>query len=426
VNRCAAAAAVAFAVALAGAAWPELALAQTDGATATPARRHPKLRAGKKVRLPRAHAKRGARKATPGATVAPGAPLGATVAPGAKPVATGGRGAKAGATGGRGAKPVVTGGPGAKPVGTVAPGAKAGATGGPGAKPVAGPPAWLTGTPPAGWAPDPALARSVGTALRQGRALGELSGRAGAVAHVQRGVGAFYLAWMESDEVARLPAEAVRRALDRVRESRLVSSPEARSTEEVRYDERVADGVAGSALEWRHLSNETLSLVRGFAWVTADAKPRVGTAECVISTEHGRAPAPVERACREALASVAVTVPPAQRGALAALPPSRVQAEERLALGAGAPAAGQPPAMGPAAPGAGGPILYRGHAPAEEPRGMGRWIVVLGAVLIALAYYLHVRARRGQGRPGDDAGEPPAESDPELDEEPESGREKTS
>ena len=290
-------------------------------------------------------------------------------------------------------------------------------------------PAWLAGTPPSGWAADAALARSVGTALRQGHAFGELPGHAGAVAHVQRGVGAFYLAWLEADQVARLPAEAVRGALDHVRESRLISSPEARSTEELRYVERVAGGVAGSELEWRHVSNETLSLVRGFAWVTADGKPRLGTAECVVSTEGGKAPAAVESACREALASVAVTVPDAQRGALAALPPSRVEAgdEERLALGAGRPPARQP-GVGPAAPGAGGRILYHGPAPAEEPRTMGRWIAVVGAALIALAFFLHVRARRGRARPGQDldAGEPAAESEPELDEEPGPGGEKIS
>jgi len=270
----------------------------------------------------------------------------------------------------------------------------------------------------------------VGTALRQGHAFGELPGHAGAVAHVQRGVGAFYLAWLEADQVAPLPAEAVRGALDHVRESRLISSPEAHSTEELRYVERVAGGVAASELEWRHASNETLSLVRGFAWVTADGKPRLGTAECVVSTEGGKAPAAVERACREALASVAVTVPDAQRGALAALAPSRVEAghEERLALGAGGPPAARQPGVGTAAPGAGGRILYRGAAPAEEPRTMGRWIAVVGAALIGLAFCLHVRARRGRGTTGHDAdaGEPPAESEPELDDEPGPGGEKMS
>src|SRR5262245_15998114 len=123
-------------------------------------------------------------------------------------------------------------------------------------------PDWLAGTPPAGWSERPGLARSVGTGLLQSAPFGDLGGRGGALAFVERGTGAFYLSWLESDRPAPAPVEAVRGALDRLRESRLVSGPDARSTEELRYDEGMQENLAEARLDWRHLSNETLSLVR--------------------------------------------------------------------------------------------------------------------------------------------------------------------
>ncbi len=160
---------------------------------------------------------------------------------------------------------------------------------------------------------DAVLARSVGTALRQSKAFGGLKVKAGAVAHVQRGVGAFYVSWLESAEVARAPADVARSALDHMREGRLVASPEASSTEELHYKERVSGGVAAAELAWRHASNETLNLVRGLVWISADGKPRLATAECVVSTTGGAMPPAVESACRDALASLALAAPAEQR-----------------------------------------------------------------------------------------------------------------
>lgn len=260
---------------------------------------------------------------------------------------------------------------------------------------------------------DAVLARSVGTALRQSKAFGALPVRAGAVAHVQRGVGAFYVSWLESDQAARAPADAARSALDHLREGRLVASPQANSTEELRYEERVRGGVAEADLAWRHVSNETLNLVRGMVWVAADGKPRLATAECVVSTANGAAPPAVEAECRAALASVALVAPAAQRVAFTALPASQLGAGgERLALGAG-PSDRGTPSVGPAPPGAGGRILYRGPVPEPEERSVGRWIVICGGVLILIALLVNQRARRRESAEAD-ASAPAAASDADV------------
>ena len=94
-------------------------------------------------------------------------------------------------------------------------------------------PAWLRGSPPAGWVEMPSLSRSVGVSLRQSAPLGDLATRSGALAHAERGVGAFYLSWIEADAPAPDGPAAIRVALDRVRHARLASSPDAQSTEEL-------------------------------------------------------------------------------------------------------------------------------------------------------------------------------------------------
>jgi hypothetical protein len=276
-------------------------------------------------------------------------------------------------------------------------------------------PAWLEGAPPDGWAEMAGLARTIATGLLQSAPFGALPGQAGAAAHVERGAGAFYLSWLEAERAGPAAAGAVRGALDRLRENRMVSSPEASSTEELRYAEEMADGLVEIELEWRHLSNESLSLMRGFAWLSSDGKPRLAVAECVVGTRDGAAAPAVEKSCRDALASVAVVVPPAQRGALTALPPGRAGAgAERFALGGGEPATGaaadpatsrpgspRPPAVGPAGPG--GRVLYRGPD-APDKDSTSEWFILLGAGLVIAALTITVRARRAQtaGRGDDD------------------------
>ena len=272
-------------------------------------------------------------------------------------------------------------------------------------------PAWLRGSPPAGWVEMPSLSRSVGVSLRQSAPLGDLATRSGALAHAERGVGAFYLSWIEADAPAPDGPAAIRVALDRVRHARLASSPDAQSTEELAHAEVVEGGVARADLTWRHVSNETLSRVRARAWLSPDGKPRLAVAECVVGTSGGAAPLAVEKTCDAALASMEVAVPDGQRGALSAVPPAvaepggeRGVVSEALAL-PGALTSGPPPAtVGPAGPAADGPVLYSGPA-REEERSSSRWMVILGALLVLASLTAFMRARRARGEPAAEDGE---------------------
>lgn len=263
-------------------------------------------------------------------------------------------------------------------------------------------PAWVKASPPKGWNELPGLARSVATTLEQSRSFGDLRGRAGAQAFAQPGTGAFYVSWLVADQPAPDAVQALRSALDAVRQSRVASSPEASATEELKYTESVNDNLADSSLEWRHLSNETMSLVRALAWVSPQGAPRLLKGECVVSTTDGKAPPAVDSACREALAALSAQVPPAERGALGALPaaaPATAPASEEIVPSdpnAGSPAADEkaaPDTVG-AAPEGKQKVLYTGPPPAPKGDSMSRWFVILGGALLAAGLFLTYRARR--------------------------------
>ena len=262
-------------------------------------------------------------------------------------------------------------------------------------------PAWAKGSPPKGWNELPGLAKSVSVTLEQSGSFGEVRGRAGAQAFAQPGTGAFYLSWLVADKPAPDKAAALRSALDAVRHSRVASSPDARSTDELRYSESVKQEVAEAVLEWRHVSNETMSLVRAFAWVSPSGAPRLFKGECVVSTTDGKAPPAVEAACREALAALVAEVPAGERGAIGELPAGAAApapAPGELLPGA-PPAAGNPrpdappPATVGAAPEGDQKVLYTGPPPEPQSDSMSKWFLILGGALLLGGLYLTWRAR---------------------------------
>ncbi|HLU65458.1 MAG TPA: hypothetical protein VKZ63_04255 [Kofleriaceae bacterium] len=260
-------------------------------------------------------------------------------------------------------------------------------------------PGWISATPPSGWEELPGLSRSVATTLEQSGAFGDLPGEAGAQAFADPGFGAFYLSWLIAGAPAGSPPAAVRGAIDHVRASRAVSSPQAGSTEELAWSEALADGVAEARLDWRHLSNETRTMVRALAWVTPSGAPRLVRAECVISTSGGEAPQAAVSACQAALDSVTVTPPAGERGELASLPASAPAGEDGAAEPAGAAAGGAdlsggaPPDTIGAAPAGEQKVLYAGPT-AEDKDSMSRWLILAGAALLLAAVYLTFRSRR--------------------------------
>lgn len=260
-------------------------------------------------------------------------------------------------------------------------------------------PPWAKASPPKGWNELPGLAKSVSVTLEQSRAFGDVRSRAGAQAFAQPGTGAFYLSWLVADKAAPDKAGALRSALDAVRHSRIAASPDARSTEELKYSETVNENLAEAVLEWRHVSNETMSLVRAFAWVSPAGAPRLYKGECVVSTTDGKAPAAVEAACRQALAGLTAAVPAAERGALADLPAGEsaptLSVDEVASAAAAPPAAREPPSPDTigAAPSGDQKILYTGPTPAPKSDSMSKWFVALGAALLLAGIYLTWRAR---------------------------------
>ncbi len=290
-------------------------------------------------------------------------------------------------------------------------------------------PGWAKATPPKGWNELPGLAKSVAVTLEQSSSFGEVRGRAGAQAFAEPGTGAFYLSWLVADKAAPDKAAALRRALDAVRHSRIASSPDAQSTEELKYTESVKDDVAEAALEWRHVSNETMSLVRAFAWVSPAGAPRLFKGECVVSTTDGKAPAAVETACREALAAMSADLPAGERGPLGDLPagsaaPAPSPDEIAPAVpGEGQPAATPPPSDRIGAPPAGDQkVLYTG--PPAEPKSdsMSKWFLILGGALLLAGLFLTWRARHRILAPAAPApaSDPDPDPDPASDPDPES------
>jgi hypothetical protein len=292
-------------------------------------------------------------------------------------------------------------------------------------------PAWAKGSPPKGWNELPGLAKNVSVTLEQSGSFGELRGRAGAQAFAEPGTGAFYLSWLVADKPAPDKAAALRSALDAVRHSRIAASPDARSTDEVKYSESVNQEIAEATLEWRHVSNETMSLVRAFAWVSPSGAPRLFKGECVVSTTDGKAPPAVEAACREALAALVAEVPAGERGALGELPAGA--AAPATSAGdllpgepppAGGPAADAPP---PATVGAAPPgdqkVLYTGPPPEPKSDSMSRWFLILGGALLLGGLYLTWRARaRSAATPSPTAAAPDPDRDAAPDPDPDPDR----
>ncbi len=283
-------------------------------------------------------------------------------------------------------------------------------------------PAWVKASPPKGWNELPGLAKNVSTTLEQSHSFGELRARAGAQAFAQPGTGAFYVSWLVADQPAPDAAQALRSALDAVRQSRVAASPEANATEEMKFSESVTDSMAEAVLEWRHLSNETMSLVRAFAWVSPQGAPRLLKGECVASTTDGKAPPAVESACREALAALSAAVPPAERGALAQLPAGAAPVAEPVAVGGneGAPDGEKPaPDTVGAAPEGKQKVLYTGPPPEPEGDSMSKWFVILGGALLVAGLYLTYRARTRVAPPTpaeEKASEPPPAAETEAEE----------
>src|SRR5690606_38505582 len=150
----------------------------------------------------------------------------------------------------------------------------------------------FTVSPPPGWDRYPELTDHARVLLARGDPLeGE---RYGVEAWAAPGQGSLHVSWVEGAKPAAGagPEALVRAGFDRIRAGRTAAAA-APSTAETAYREGVADGVAALHLEWRHLSNETVTLTRALAWADRERRVQLVRADCVFARSAAAEARPV-------------------------------------------------------------------------------------------------------------------------------------
>jgi hypothetical protein len=162
----------------------------------------------------------------------------------------------------------------------------------PGGRRIDLPEAGASFTPPSGWTEDPGLARSVGRAFATEAELVGARGqklrtgeRAWTSPESTAGKGVLHVQWIvatRTTAAADIPA-LVRAELDDTRERPRFTTIPRGSFELVAWNEAVDGAVAWGQLEFRHLDNETRTLVRRTLFVDALAHLHELRVECVMT-----------------------------------------------------------------------------------------------------------------------------------------------
>jgi hypothetical protein len=221
---------------------------------------------------------------------------------------------------------------------------------------------------------------------------------------------ALVVSWMHAAAPARSPSSAARALLDRMRATPADAALDPGDTRLVSWNEAVTQGVAEAELTWQHLANQTTTLSRALVYATADARPGMIRADCVIAAviaaNDSAAPSEPRAACERALASLTLTVPAARLASLDALPPASPEAPAPAAASpaSGAPgnkpAGSIPPAPSLRAPGPGSDTVMI-IPPADSEKRSPPWLYLIGGALLAAGLYFTLRSRRAAGRPDD-------------------------
>jgi hypothetical protein len=246
---------------------------------------------------------------------------------------------------------------------------------------------------------------------------------------------ALVVTWLHATTPAEFPTMAARALLDRMRATPANAALDPGDTRLGSWNESVARGMAEAELTWQHLANQTTTLSRALVFATADGRPGMVRADCVIAavTDETALAAP-RAACEQALESLSVKVPAERLASLDALPPASPEATA-VAPAAGVPAGASGPGAGSVAP---APSL-RAPGPGSDtvmvlpPRDSETrsppWLFLIGALVLAAGLYYTLRSRRAAGRtddqdeddaPGDDApgdgapGDDPDDDDPQA------------
>jgi hypothetical protein len=231
---------------------------------------------------------------------------------------------------------------------------------------------------------------------------------------------ALVVTWLHATTPAESPTSAARALLDHMRATPADAALDPGDTRLVSWNESVARGMAEAELTWQHLANQTTTLSRALVFATADGRPGMVRADCVIAAVTDEAALARPRAaCEQALESLDVKVPAERLASLDALPPASPEATASAAApaaGVSAPAAGKstgPSAPSLRAPGPGSDTVMVLPSRDGEKRSPP-WLFLLGALVLAAGLYYTLRSRRAAGRADDkdeedaagDAGEP--------------------
>lgn len=234
---------------------------------------------------------------------------------------------------------------------------------------------------------------------------------------------ALVVTWLHATAPAESPTSAARALLDRMRATPANAALDPGHTRLVSWNESVSRGMAEGELTWQHLANQTTTLSRALVFATADGRPGMVRADCVIAavTDEAALAAP-RAACEQALESLGVTVPAERLASLDALPPASPEATAAAAApaagvsagvsatGAGKPAGSVRPAPSLRAPGAGSDTVMV-LPPRDSEKRSPPWLFLLGALVLAAGLYYTLRSRRAAGR-ADDPDDPDDQNEP--------------
>lgn len=258
---------------------------------------------------------------------------------------------------------------------------------------------------PAKWDRDIDLASKLATLLGQTVHLGDLEKTGGAAAYVKPGTGGLYISWLRATEQSDHPEAIIRESLDELRGSISEAGLEAGQVEELEYREKRGGNIIEAGMAWRHKENGTITLSHTFMWQNKKGLLRLLRGECLFAEDQRDSLQPI---CSRALASLMASE--VAKGDVGEL--GKVAAPAEHSAAAPSADAGASSGSGPSEADLKKP-LYASQDSKKSNRS-NLWIFLVGAALIAFAFYAGTRTGRGASpKPP----KPPAPSPPDSEEE---------
>lgn len=252
---------------------------------------------------------------------------------------------------------------------------------------------------PAQWDQDIDLASNLAKLLGQTVHLGELEKTGGAAAYVKPGTGGLYISWLQATEKSDAPEPIIRKSLDELRGAVDEAGLEAGQVEELEYSEHRKGNVIEARMAWRQKENETITVSRTFVWRNKQGLLRLLRGECLFAEAKRD---PVAEICRSALSTL--TSSEIEKGDVGELgevaQPADDSAAEPAAVDAGAAGGSGSSEADLRKP------LYQ-DSDSKKSNRSNLWIFLVGAALIAFAFYAGTRTGRGAS-PERPAPPPPA------------------